>query len=459
MVELSGEKRDDDSVTSHYTYMKRIISMNDPMSLLQEYVRIDTSNPPGDCRGAADFFRRILEAHGLSPVVCGARPEKPNVACLIGGTEEPGLVLVHHMDVVPARAEEWSVPPFSGEIRDGYLYGRGTLDTKNLGVAHLCAALDAKASGLLRRKLFLVANADEEVGGTEGAHWFARNLPFPFGRAYGMNEGGTGATDVFGKGKFFLLNTWEKGPVWMKLSAAGRAGHGSRPSPSDAPARLAKAMGRIADHRDPLRLTEPVREMLAVLFAHGRVPLDPATLAGGGREADALAQIARAYPELDPLLRNTFAVTTLSAGYQSNVIPAKAEGTVDARILPGEEPENVAARVSEMVREFDVTVEILFAEAPSGSPRGPLYGAVEAAVRDVHPDAIVVPYLSTGFTDSRFYRQAGVEMYGLAPILLPSGEQRRIHGVDERIPVEGLLEMTAVTRALIARWNGAGAPG
>ncbi len=432
--------------------------MTDPVALLQQYVRIDTSNPPGDCRKAVDFLCRILESAGLSPFVFGARPEKPNLACLIGGTEEPALVLVHHMDVVPAIADEWRHPPFSAVIEDGFIYGRGTLDTKNLGIAHLCAALAAREAGTLRRRLWFVANSDEEVGGGEGAEYFVRNLPFSFGRACGMNEGGTGLLDAFGPGKFFLVNTWEKGPLWMKLSASGKAGHGSRPSVQDAPGRLARAMARIAEHRDPPRLTEPVREMLSVLFAHGRVPFDPSTLGGGTADAGRLEELARAFPEFDPLLRNTFAVTTLSAGFKPNVIPSSAEGTVDARILPGEEPENVAARVGEMVREFNVSVEIVFAERPSGSPRGPLFEAVREAVLSVYPDAIVLPCLSTGFTDSRFFRQLGVETYGLAPILLPRAELGRIHGVDERIPVDGLLEMTRITQAMIDRWNAGDEP-
>src|SRR5512142_1685061 len=190
-------------------------SMTDPVALLSGYLRIDTSSPPGDCRGAAELLCGTLRRSGLSPVTFGARPEKPNVLCHVGGTEEPGLVLIHHMDVVPAKAEEWSVPPFGAEVREGYMYGRGTLDTKGLGIAHLCAAIDAARSGRLRRKLFLVANADEEVGGVEGAEYFVRNLPLAFGRACGLNEGGVGVRDIFGEGKFFLVNMWEKGPLWL----------------------------------------------------------------------------------------------------------------------------------------------------------------------------------------------------------------------------------------------------
>jgi acetylornithine deacetylase/succinyl-diaminopimelate desuccinylase-like protein len=425
----------------------------DPVSLLSEYLRIDTTNPPGDCRSAAEFLCRVLVENGLVPITFGATPEKPNVLCHVGGTEEPGLVLIHHMDVVPAREEEWSVPPFSAEVRDGYLYGRGTLDIKGLGVAHLCAAIGAARSGTLRRKLFLVANADEEVGGKEGAEYFVRNLPLSFGRAYGMNEGGVGVRDIFGQGKFFLVNLWEKGPLWLALSAEGKAGHGSRPSTGDAPARIARAMARVAEHRDPARITGPVREMLRILFAQGRVDLDPDSLAGGPGDSARLEEFVAGHPEIDPLMRNTFAVTTLAAGFKPNVIPSKAEGTVDCRILPGEDPEAVAARVQEMVRDLNVHVEIVFAERPNGSPPGPLFDALEDAIRSVHPDAVVLPYMSTGFTDSRFFRSLGIDTYGLMPVLLPREEFGRIHGVDERIPLAGIGDMVRIVSALIERWN------
>lgn len=428
--------------------------MRDPVELLRRYLRIDTTNPPGDCREAADFLCGILKDRGLRPEVFGASPGKPNVLCRVGGTEEPGLVLIHHMDVVPARAEEWSVPPFAGEIRDGYLYGRGTLDMKGLGVAHWCAALRALDEGILRRKLFLVANADEEVGGSDGAEYFVKHLPFPLGPAYGLTEGGIGVLDLFGnEGKCFLLNMWEKGPVWLKLSARGTAGHGSRPSSKDAPARLARAIARIAEYREPARLTEPVRDMLRALHANGIVRYDVDAPARRGDESAAMERLASRFPEIDPLLRNTYAVTTLSAGFKPNVIPAAAEGTVDARILPGEDPEEVVARLRKLIDDLGVSVEPIFIDLPNGSPMGPLYEALESAILSVHPDASVVPFLSTGYTDSRFYRSIGIPTYGLMPVLLPRSEHGRIHGVDERIPVACIGEMTDVIHALIARWN------
>jgi acetylornithine deacetylase/succinyl-diaminopimelate desuccinylase-like protein len=200
-------------------------------------------------------------------------------------------------------------------------------------------------------------------------------------------------------------------------------------------------------------LTDPVREMLRVLFAQGRITLNPDALPGGPGDAEALEAFAKEFPETDPLFRNTFAVTTLSAGFKPNVIPMLAEGTVDCRILPGEEPERVAALVEEMSREFDVAVETIFSERPSGSPRGPLFDAVSDAIRAIHPDAVVLPYMSTGFTDSRFFRSIGVETYGLMPLLMAREDMGRIHGVDEKIPVAGIGEMASAVAALIARWN------
>ncbi|MCL1926194.1 MAG: M20/M25/M40 family metallo-hydrolase [Syntrophorhabdaceae bacterium] len=426
--------------------------MIDPLEFLQTYVRIDTSNPPGDCREAAKLLSGILENHGLSPSVFGATPEKPNVFCHVGGTEEPGLILIHHMDVVPARAEEWSVPPFSGEIRDGYMYGRGTLDTKSLGVAHWCAALRAMKEGILRRKLFLAANPDEEVGGGDGAEYFVKHLPFSLGEVYGLNEGGVGVPNMFGiKGKFFLLDMWEKGPVWMKLEAKGSAGHGSRPSKQDAPARLARAAARIVEHHEPARMTKPVLDMLRTLREKGfaRHLFDEKTM----DDPASLERLASEFPEIAPLLRNTFALTTLLAGFKPNVIPSGAEGTIDSRILPGENPDNVAKRLREMIQDLDVSLEILFAEMPTGSAGGPLYDALEDAILSVHPDAVVTPYLATGFTDSRFYRGIGIPTYGLMPMLLPRSEQSRVHGVDERIHLDNVREMTDITFALIRRWN------
>ncbi|HBO69198.1 MAG TPA: hypothetical protein DD658_03250 [Deltaproteobacteria bacterium] len=193
--------------------------------------------------------------------------------------------------------------------------------------------------------------------------------------------------------------------------------------------------------------------MLRVLRAKGFLNLDADALRAGAEEAGALEALAVKFPEIDPLLRNTYAITTLSGGFKPNVIPASAKGTIDARIVPGEEPVAVAERIRALVADLDVSVEILFAEKPNGSPMGPLYGAMEDAILSVHSDAAVVPYMSTGFTDSRFFRSIGIPTYGLMPVLLPRAEHGKIHGVDERIPMAGIGEMTQIVYKLIEGWN------
>ncbi|RMG60192.1 MAG: M20/M25/M40 family metallo-hydrolase [Deltaproteobacteria bacterium] len=237
---------------------------------LCEYIRIETVNPPGDCSKAVDFLEALLRDHGFSPEKGGVSPEKESLWVNLGGEEEPGVVLIHHMDVVPAREEEWSFPPFSGEVRDGFVLGRGTLDTKGLGMAHLFGALKAiSEKGKLRKKVFFVANPDEEVGGDEGAGYFVSSFGNIFGNCFGLNEGGIGVKGLFGEGDFFLLNVWEKGPVWLRLTARGRAGHGSRPTPSDPPARLIRALNRLLTREVQPEITEPVRLMLEELRKRG----------------------------------------------------------------------------------------------------------------------------------------------------------------------------------------------
>ena len=428
--------------------------MTDPVALLSEYLRIDTSNPPGDCRGAAELLCGALRAEGLSPVTFGAKPEKPNVLCHVGGTEEPGLVLIHHMDVVPAKAEEWTVPPFSAQVRDGFLYGRGTLDTKGLGAAHWCAALRAAKAGILRRKLFLVANADEEVGGGEGAEYFVRNLPFP-NRPGVRDERGRRRRDRTSSAAARKILPPQHVGEGTRVDEALRRRGGRGTAVARRPRTPRRGWpGRWRGWRNSVsRRRRAGAGHAAGAAREGTLDLDVDALRGGANEVEALEALGRRFPEIDPLLRNTFAVTTLSAGFKPNVIPSSAEGTIDGRIVPGEEPEAVAARVRALVADLDVSVGILFAEKPNGSPMGPLYGAMEAAVLAVHPDAVVVPYMSTGFTDSRFFRSIGIPTYGLMPVLLPRAEHGKIHGVDERIPVDGIEEMTRIVYALIEGWN------
>ena len=418
----------------------------DPMdreiiSTLSRYIRIDTSNPPGDCSAAVKFLVDCLGSRGYVPLTAGKVKEKESIYCNLGGDSMPGIVFLHHMDVVPAVEEEWSFHPFCGEVRDGYVLGRGTLDTKGLGVAQIFGVLKAaRERGTLKKKVFIVANPDEEIGGGEGAGYFVKDHGKMLKGCYGLNEGGIGVRDLFGPGDFFLVNMWEKGPLWLKLTARGRAGHGSRPTGMDSTFRLVKGLGRLLEWEEGLEVTEPVKAMLNELARRGVVSMD---------KLEKLEEIASTAPEMEAVMKDTVAVTMLEGGFKPNVIPAVAEAAVDMRILPGRDPEAVVEKVKGILDGLDIEVEVLFASKPSGSEGTPFFDLIGGAVEKVYPGAIPLPYLSTGFTDSRFYRESGVTTYGLLPCVIPKEELGRIHGVDERISVDAVVKASEVIKHLV----------
>lgn len=418
---------------------------------LAEYIKIDTSNPPGDCSEAADFLQSLMVEFGFSPRVYGLSREKSSVFCNLGGGEGPGVVLIHHMDVVPAMAGEWSFPPFCGEVRDGFVLGRGTLDTKGLGMAQFFGALKAaNEAGELKKKVYVVANPDEEVGGDDGAGYFVKKHGSIFSGCYGLNEGGIGVHDLFGTGDFFLVNMWEKGPVWLKLVARGRAGHGSRPTRNDPTIRLVRGLERLVSLEEDPELTGPVGDMLSELSRRGVISLDD-TGDAPLPPASQLAMICSSVPEMEAIMKDTVAVTMLDAGFKPNVIPAVASATIDVRILPGRTPEDIVRKVEAILAGLDIDVEILYSASPSGSEKTEFFDLIGNVLADVYRGSVVLPYLSTGFTDSRYYRSAGVATYGIMPCIIPREELGRIHGVDERISVESVVKASEVVKGIILR--------
>jgi acetylornithine deacetylase/succinyl-diaminopimelate desuccinylase-like protein len=419
------------------------------ISALSDYIKIDTSNPPGDCSKALRYLDRLLSEFGFESVVYGLSDEKSSLLCNLGGSDGPGVVLIHHMDVVPAREEEWSFPPFLGEVRNGYVLGRGTLDTKGLGISQIFGALKAsKEKGKLRKNVFIVANPDEEVGGDDGAGYFVKEYGRELSGCFGLNEGGIGVRELFGPGDYFLINMWEKGPVWLKLVAKGRAGHGSRPTLKDPTIRLVKGLERLVSLGDEPELTEPVRNMLVELDDRGVISLDRRG-ESPLPSASQLSRIASSIPEMEAIMKDTVAVTMLNAGFKPNVIPAVAEASIDVRILPGRTPEDVIERIKEILDDLDIQVEVLYSASPSGSEKTEFFDLVRDALQEVYPGTTALPYLSTGFTDSRYYRRAGVVTYGLLPCIIPKEELGRIHGVDERIAVESVVKASEVIKHVV----------
>lgn len=406
-------------------------------------IRFDTTNHGGgDSAGereAAEFVAERLTNAGLCPVVLEPEPRRSNVVARISG-ENSGLpaLLVHaHLDVVPAEAVDWSVPPFAGEVHDGYLWGRGATDMKDF-CATVLAVVDSFARNGIRprRDIVLAFVADEEDGGAAGAHWLVREHPELFeGCAAAIGESG-GFTHHAGGIRLYPVGTAERGTAHLKLTAHGRAGHGSRRNDDNAVVTLATVISRLSAYRWPVCLTPTVRAFLEGTAQALGVPIDLSTSEGVDT---ALLAIGEAALLAENTVRNSTTPTVLRAGYKVNVIPSEASAEVDIRVLPGTEDELLAAvdglLGANVRREFIARQPAV--EAPLDSP---WFDAMAAALRAEDAEAVVVPYCMGGGTDAKAFSTLGIDCYGFAPLRLPLGFPYRTmpHGVDERVPIDGL---------------------
>ncbi|MDT8912813.1 M20/M25/M40 family metallo-hydrolase [Amycolatopsis sp. PS_44_ISF1] len=422
----------------------------DVVAVCADLIRFDTTNRGGgDAEGerdAAEYVAEFLGRHGVAAEIVEAAPGRATVLARIPGTDPrlPGLLVQGHLDVVPADAADWSVPPFSGEVRDGFLWGRGAVDMKDF-----CAmVLTAVASGLRpRRDLVLAFVADEEDRGDFGAHWLVETHPEYFeGCVAAISESGGYTCHVpaaDGRAvRLYPVGTAERGTAHLRLTARGRAGHGSRPNDENAVTMLAGAVQRIAAHRWPVRLTPAVRAFLERTGAALGVPVE---LSSGEAVDATVARLGPAGSLVVPTLRNSTTPTMLSAGYKVNVIPSTATAQVDVRVLPGAE--------EELFAELDgllgpgVGREFVAHQPPVQAPvDSPWFDAMAAALQAEDPGAVVVPYCLGGGTDAKAFSKLGLACYGFAPLWLPPGFPYRTlaHGVDERVPVEGLRFGTRV---------------
>ncbi|MFF4592050.1 M20/M25/M40 family metallo-hydrolase [Amycolatopsis sp. NPDC001319] len=427
----------------------------DPVELCADLIRFDTTNRGGgDSEGereAAEYVAEFLGRHGVAAKIVESAPRRANVIARIPGADPalPALLVQGHLDVVPADAADWSVPPFSGEVRDGFLWGRGAVDMKDF-----CAmVLSAVASGLRpRRDLVLAFVADEEDKGDFGAHWLVAQHPELFeGCAAAISESGGYSYHVpaaDGRAvRLYPVGTAERGTAHIKLTARGRAGHGSRPNDENAVTMLADALHRIAGHRWPVRLTPTVRAFLDRTGAALGVPVD---LSSGDAVDATVARLGPAGSLVVPTVRNSTTPTMLSAGYKVNVIPSTATAQVDVRVLPDAEDE--LFEVLDSLLGPGVTREFVAHQPPVQAPvDSPWFDAMAAALRAEDPDAVVVPYCMGGGTDAKAFSRLGMACYGFAPLSLPEGFPYRAmaHGVDERVPVDGLRFGTRVLKRFL----------
>ncbi|MEU5211538.1 M20/M25/M40 family metallo-hydrolase [Streptomyces sp. NPDC020742] len=419
-------------------------ALDEVVRFTSELIRIDTSNAgDGTCRErpAAEYVAERLADAGLEPTLLERSSGRTNVVARIEGTDPAAdALLVHgHLDVVPAEPADWSVHPFSGEVRDGVVWGRGAIDMKNMDAMVLAVVRQWARTGVRpRRDLVLAFTADEEASAEDGSGFLADHHPGLFeGCTEGISESGAFTFHAGGGLRLYPVAAGERGTAWLTLTAHGRAGHGSKVNRENAVSRLAAAVARIGAHSWPLRLTPTVRAALRELAALHALDVD---VEAPGLDVDALLeQLGPAAKLVEPTVRNSANPTMLAAGYKVNVIPGSAVAQVDGRVLPGGEAEfrtTLDALTGPDV-DWDYHHREVALEAPVDSPT---YAAMRAAIERFDPDGHVVPYCMSGGTDAKQFSRLGITGYGFSPLKLPEGfdYQALFHGVDECVPVEGL---------------------
>ena len=412
-------------------------AQDEAVGLLADLIRINTSNPTHPERPAAEWVATKLEEVGVESQLLEAAPGRASTIARIEGADRSRApLLIHgHLDVVPAHAAEWSVDPFAGEIKDGYVWGRGAVDMKDMNAMTLSLVREwARTGRKPARDIVLAFVSDEEAGGRQGAHWLVDNHPELFADcAEAISEIGGASLSVRADLRLYPIQTAEKGLGWLRLRAAGRPGHGSMLHDDNVVTRLATAVSRIGTHEFPIHVTDTVRRFLEQIAEITGLEIDP-----DNPEPD-LPKLGAVARMIGATLRNTANPTMLQAGYKSNVIPSSAEALIDTRFLPGHEDE-LLATIDELIgagvtREFvarDIAVETSF--------DGAVVDAMSAALRSEDPGARAVPFLISAGTDAKSFSTLGIRCFGFTPLRLPVGLDftALFHGIDERVPVEAL---------------------
>ncbi len=425
------------------------------VDLCRDLIRIDTTNT-GDLatcvgeRAAAEHVAGLLDEVGLTAQVHESAPGRASVVARFEGTDPGrGALLVHgHLDVVPAEPAEWSVHPFAGEIRDGYLWGRGAVDMKDFDAMVLAVVRDWRRRGIRPpRDLVLAFTADEEAGSDYGARFLVRRHPELFdGCTEAIGEVGGYSFTVAPDLRLYLIQTAEKGIDWLRLTARGRPGHGSLVHDDNAVTALCEAVARLGRHRFPIELTPTVRAFLTELSELLGIELDV-----DDPEA-AVGKLGPIAAFIGATLRNTANPTRLAAGYKENVIPSRATATVDCRSLPGR-ADSFLAEVREVLGP-DIDLEFIQHQpAVETTFDGPLVDAMAAALRAEDAGARTIPYMLSGGTDAKAWSERGIRCFGFTPLRLPPDLNfaALFHGIDERVPVEGLQFGVRVLDRFLAR--------
>lgn len=412
------------------------------VQLLQELIRIDTTNPPGNERAAALHLQKLLESDGIETRVLDVAPGRANLYARIkgDGSRRP-LILLSHLDVVMAEPQRWTVPPFSGELRDGFVYGRGATDMKGTATVHATIMRLLKRLKVpLKRDLILLAVADEEAGGTGATSIIEKHPELIRGAEFLLNEG-----DVVyvkdGKVQQYGVDVMEKAALWLKIIAKGPAGHGSIPLANSSVERLLRALERLRRWETPIQVSASVAESYRL---RAQQQTDPVL-------RNAYANLERAFRNpalrkklltdstLNAEVRNTFTITGLQGSDKVNVIPGTAWAQIDARLVPGETPAGFIATLRRVLADPELAIEVLEGSTPTGSSSDTaLMQAIRKVAARRDPGVPVIPTMLTSSTDSAKFRAVGITAYGFEPFKLDDGELDRSHGDDERVSVENI---------------------
>ena len=417
--------------------MPSLTAQDEVVELLAELIRINTSNPTHPERPAAEWVAMQLAEVGIDSQLIEAAPGRASTVARVAGSDpsRPPLLIHGHLDVVPADPAEWSVDPFAGEVRDGFVWGRGAIDMKDMDAMTLAVVREWARDGRKPpRDIVLAFVSDEEAGGREGAHYLVDHHPELFADCTeAISEVGGFSYSLDENARLYLIQTAEKGIHWLRLKAAAAPGHGSMVHPDNAITKLADAVCRIGNHEWPVVVTDTVRATVDGL----------AEVIGRDLDVDDvnswLPLLGSTARMIGATIRNTANPTMLAAGYKSNVIPSRAEATIDTRFLPGHE-DQLLKTIDELLGD-DVTRETLVQDiAVETVFEGAFVDAMAAALRAEDPGAHPVPYLMSGGTDAKSFSTLGIRCFGFSPLRLPQGLDfmPMFHGIDERVPIDSL---------------------
>ncbi|MGD0159560.1 MAG: M20/M25/M40 family metallo-hydrolase [Candidatus Bathyarchaeia archaeon] len=434
-------------------------------SFLSGLIRINTTNPPGNETAAAKYVAETLEQDGFRCELLESQAGRGSVVTRLKGEGgKPSLLLLSHLDVVAANAKEWSVEPFGGLVKNGFVWGRGALDMKGMTAVEVMVLKLLKRNKVkLKGDVILVATADEEKGGDKGAGWLVHNHPDKVYADYVLNEGAGMAMKIDGK-NIFTINTAEKGILWFKVKAGGTPGHGSVPGAADnAILRMNKVVEKISSFQPKTLLVPTVKQYVSELSKCKSFQYLSALLKTpnqGDKILDKLAQKEKYLAEeLRARIRMTVTPTIIHGGVKENIIPSECEAVFDCRVLPGQTPGEALSEIKKLLGDAGMdklSFEVIQANDPTESPLNtPLYDTILRVLKEFEPNSGSIPVMLTGGTDSRFFRKIGSVCYGFHPVRPEtsySEMQQTIHGINERISTENLVFGTSVLYNIVERF-------